>query len=623
MKAYTYNDRLVGVGNDQILGTDHGGGSTYTAGNGIDITNDVISVDDTVALVSALPTTEVGKFTIQNNVSGGPIEVICPTDQARAVYTVLMDSNNVSGTYEFNTNTKGVLFNSPGYDNNYWNYTGGTVNMHVPEAVSGISNIQACYASNTNPTGSPSTGPYFFSGGSSWPIPDQSTYTLQPGDYEITTIANAVPESSGGYGKYISIVGNGPGPDLNALSKISFVGIERNPELGYEVNLDRYYLGNTATTTSPSSLTQATIYTDPVTKKQTVYLPYSMPSNWKSDIIQAFNYGSNYNQPNSSSYDTKQYRAYKYTYSPRRYQFAYCTDWDSANSIMTFIAYDNSGNAIEKWTLNYSNYSSNVWTTESITPDMSDYATEVELQAVSGALDNYVPYSASGVYLPNSRFEIDTAGQAYKIVTDASEIDYTRFDTGIYFRGDGSSSVGTYKATLPSNVHHIYIDTSGGAIVTGTYDIATHSAILNVSLLPSNSECYVFAYDRNSNLIELSGSNTTVKYIVPPVTEEYITDGDLELNDNNQVTAIDGHALAGGGSTYTAGQYISIDSNDVISVTGLAPVSAIPTFTEGNCIDITSNAISWETTAGITDIVSVTALPANPVATVIYLIPET
>jgi hypothetical protein len=55
MKAYTYNDRLVGVGNDQILGTDQGGGSTYTAGNGIDITNDVISVDDTVALKTDIP----------------------------------------------------------------------------------------------------------------------------------------------------------------------------------------------------------------------------------------------------------------------------------------------------------------------------------------------------------------------------------------------------------------------------------------------------------------------------------------------------------------------------------------------------------------------------------------
>lgn len=74
---------------------------------------------------------------------------------------------------------------------------------------------------------------------------------------------------------------------------------------------------------------------------------------------------------------------------------------------------------------------------------------------------------------------------------------------------------------------------------------------------------------------------------------------------------------------YSAGQYIAIDSNDVISVTGVAAATAIPTFTEGNCIDITSNAISWETTAGITDIQLVNALPASPVSSVLYLIPET
>lgn len=52
----------------------------------------------------------------------------------------------------------------------------------------------------------------------------------------------------------------------------------------------------------------------------------------------------------------------------------------------------------------------------------------------------------------------------------------------------------------------------------------------------------------------------------------------IQLNSNDQVTAIDNHEIAGtgdggGGTTYTAGEYISIDSNDVISVTGLAPVS--------------------------------------------------
>lgn len=51
-------------------------------------------------------------------------------------------------------------------------------------------------------------------------------------------------------------------------------------------------------------------------------------------------------------------------------------------------------------------------------------------------------------------------------------------------------------------------------------------------------------------------------------------------------------------TTYTAGNMIAIDSNN-------------------------SNAIGVSTTAGITDIQQVNALPANPVSTVLYLIPET
>ena len=58
-------------------------------------------------------------------------------------------------------------------------------------------------------------------------------------------------------------------------------------------------------------------------------------------------------------------------------------------------------------------------------------------------------------------------------------------------------------------------------------------------------------------------------------------------------------------------------------VTGVqVATGAIPVFTEGNCIDITSNVISWETTAGITDIQMVTALPQDPVSSVLYIIPE-
>ena len=194
----------------------------------------------------------------------------------------------------------------------------------------------------------------------------------------------------------------------------------------------------------------------------------------------------------------------------------------------------------------------------------------------------------------------------------------------------------------------------------------------------------------------------------------------IELNGNDQVTAIDGHELAGGGgtqvqsnwteddtsdpsyiqnkpeeqmliagnnveitvdgasaiisstggggTTYSAGQNISIDNQNVIAVTGLAQadwnsssgasqilnkpdtismevwplvagdnisIDAVSgqyvisasggggtTYTEGNMIDITNGEISVETTAGITDIQVVNSLPASPISTVLYLIPE-
>lgn len=97
-----------------------------------------------------------------------------------------------------------------------------------------------------------------------------------------------------------------------------------------------------------------------------------------------------------------------------------------------------------------------------------------------------------------------------------------------------------------------------------------------------------------------------------------------------------------GGSSYTAGDNIDI-TNDVISVTGTgellagANITIAPSgsnyvisstggggtsYSAGNMISLASDTISVSTTAGITDIQQVSALPASPVSSVLYLIPE-
>lgn len=72
----------------------------------------------------------------------------------------------------------------------------------------------------------------------------------------------------------------------------------------------------------------------------------------------------------------------------------------------------------------------------------------------------------------------------------------------------------------------------------------------------------------------------------------------------------------------TAGSNVTItEANNAVTI-----AATDTTYTAGNMIAIdanNSNAIGVSTTAGITDIQQVAALPANPVSTVLYLIPET
>ena len=96
-------------------------------------------------------------------------------------------------------------------------------------------------------------------------------------------------------------------------------------------------------------------------------------------------------------------------------------------------------------------------------------------------------------------------------------------------------------------------------------------------------------------------------------------------NEDDKISAINGSALAGGsggGSTYSAGQYIDI-TNDVISV----PDTSASNMVAGDGIAIVESGgnttIMLGLTAGITDAEIVNELPEQPTATVLYMIPET
>ena len=69
---------------------------------------------------------------------------------------------------------------------------------------------------------------------------------------------------------------------------------------------------------------------------------------------------------------------------------------------------------------------------------------------------------------------------------------------------------------------------------------------------------------------------------------------------------------------------VNADWNASSGVAEILNKPTIPTVpSAGNMLSVTNNTLDVTTTAGITDVQQVNALPQNPVSTVLYLIPET
>lgn len=483
----------------------------------------------TVELVSAvsgkLPTTEVGKFTIQNNVSGGPIEVICPTDQAPDA--VFYQINSVSGYAYATAPSYGVVTYYYGETPADFNGSDDVILFTINDNIANIVQINFYYSQSETIFGGPSLSTTYINGG--------STYTLQSGTYRVKAQYNPAPGY--GYGKYLQIIfsWHNYATDAtqslqwvqDALSKITFFGVTRpDPTLGSIVNLDRYYLGNTSTITNTSSYTQAVIYTDPTSKKQSVYLPLTMPYNWtaNSNFVQSFLYGDSSGRPSTSDFYTKQYRAYKYTSSPTRYQFAYCTDWDYANNIMTFVAYDDSGNAIEKWTLDYTINGSNVWTTTPISSGGTEYT--------------------AGDYIGITDDTISVTG-----ITDLVAGD------NITITASGSSAIISSNGSGDVTIEEL-------ASVSGTLETeiqVVSSAIPDISSLASKSEVNAVSGTLQTEIVAISGAMVDV----PTGVSGVVAGEGIAITASGSDYVIS--CTVTGGSSYSAGTGIDI-TNDVISI---------------------------------------------------------
>ena len=139
------------------------------------------------------------------------------------------------------------------------------------------------------------------------------------------------------------------------------------------------------------------------------------------------------------------------------------------------------------------------------------------------------------------------------------------------------------KPTIPT-VDQTYNASSSNA-QSGT---AVAGALATVNQVPASTSS-----DENKVLTVNSSGNPVWENASVPASKPLVAGSNITITENTNDVTI----AATGAATYTAGNMIAIDANN--------------------------NSIGVSTTAGITDIQVVNALPASPVATVLYMIPET
>ena len=232
------NQSLLGSGNIEIQGG--GGGSSYTAGNNIDITNDVISVTG-LATINGSAITEGGNIVIQGGSGGGSniIEITQAEYDALTAYTedaiyVITDSQAINMDNYVTTGALGSYYTSAETDTAISNAVSGkTDKISVTESSGGYKfpkwNNQGCI-----------TGTYSTAYQASQSINGSSRYLYSTSSSSLPTIY--APTSEGLAGQ--PLLSNGSGAPVWGSYKFQFISQSQYDALATKDSTTIYFIVN-------------------------------------------------------------------------------------------------------------------------------------------------------------------------------------------------------------------------------------------------------------------------------------------------------------------------------------------------------------------------------------------
>lgn len=273
-----------------------------------------------------------------------------------------------------------------------------------------------------------------------------------------------------------------------------------------------------------------------------------------------------------------------------------------------------------------------------VLPPLTDNAGKVLAVNQSENAVEWVPQGGSTGWVQADWDQTDPCEPDY-ILNHPTEMDIS-FGTGLTTTTSGSTVTVTADQELPSitgNAGKVLKVNSGA---TGV-EWATESGGGGTTVVQADwnetdpsDPSYIQNHPTEMNIAFGTGLTVTTSGSTATVTADAATDkadkvptataGDLAAFDcygNLMDSGIDSSDVAVYPSmSGNAGKVLKVNSG----ATGVEwATEQGTTYTAGNMINITSNQVGVSTTAGITDIQVVNALPASPVATVLYLIPLT
>ena len=608
------SDQVTAINNYPIYS--QGGGTQYSAGDGIDITNNVISVDNTVALKSDIPAAQVQSNWTETNTSSKayiqnkPLEysvvagqnigiavngtnlVISASNPDLTSYATHTEVNNVSGAIvnlippaqvqsnwnESNTSSKAYIQNKP--------------NLNVYATHTEVNNVSAAIVNE---------------------IPDVSNYATHS---EVNTVSGAI----------VNLI-----PDVSDFATVSQV----TAVSGYLQNEINNIPAQEQADWSQTDNTQV----DYIKNKPdlTVYATHTEVNNVSGAIMNEIPDVSNFVTESEVNTVSGILEGHIQTVSAAIPDISNLATKTEVANVETDVQIVSAAIPDVSQYATHSEVNNVSGTIVAQIPDISGLATKTEVQTIANdvqvvsaaipslngyATETYVTNAVASaglfeaVYGTTTYSDIADAVNKHKIVycrisaTGASRMAFLAYIGTDNYEFQYYRSLSTHSYDSQADEIYVYKVTNTNSWTTTTrktgYNIKAGTNLTysisgnNLTLNGPDLSSYVTNTTLSAVSGVLEGQIQTVSAAIPDVssfvTESELQDGlelvtglipTVQLNGSDQVTAINNYPIysQGGGTTYTAGDHIGI-VNDEISVTGITELVA------GNAITITTSGAS-------------------------------